>query len=105
MRADSSKRSLRRAHAELCPVRVERLRKGWSQVELSRRCGLTQQQIALLESGRTTDPKLSSIVALTKALGMSLVGFVSAWLRWRELVETVPAEKVAEHLLMQRGDR
>ena len=91
-----------RAMSELCPVRVERVRRGWSQQQLGKRSGLTQQQIALLEQGKVTDPKLTTIVALCQALGMSMVGFIHSWLKWRELLETVSPQAVAQKLLAER---
>lgn len=48
-----------------------RLAKGWTQAELAKRIGTTQQQIARYESGEN-DVKSSVIVKLSEALGVTI---------------------------------
>jgi transcriptional regulator with XRE-family HTH domain len=54
--------------------RLKELRKaaGLSQMELARASGLSLSIITQLEQGRATDPKLSTLKALAKALGCTL---------------------------------
>jgi transcriptional regulator with XRE-family HTH domain len=53
---------------------LKELRKaaGLSQMELARASGLSLSVITQLEQGRATDPKLSTLKALAKALGCTL---------------------------------
>lgn len=50
-------------------VRAERERRGWSQGELGRRCGVTQQAIRTVESGKTRQPGF--LLELADAFGLS----------------------------------
>jgi transcriptional regulator with XRE-family HTH domain len=52
-------------------VREQRLRRGWTQVELERRSGIPQPQISRLEAGGTDDPGAQTIRNLALALGVS----------------------------------
>jgi transcriptional regulator with XRE-family HTH domain len=50
-------------------LRARRLAAGWSQQELSDRCGLHLTEISRLENGRR-DPRLDTIARLADALGI-----------------------------------
>lgn len=53
--------------------RIEEVRRsrGWSQAELARRSGLTQQAIQRYESGER-EPKVSAVVSMAAALGVTI---------------------------------
>lgn len=53
-------------------LRVARDRAGLSGVEAARRAGMQQANWSKLESGRTTDPRLSTLEAAAKGVGMRL---------------------------------
>ncbi|HEX3428598.1 MAG TPA: helix-turn-helix domain-containing protein [Candidatus Limnocylindrales bacterium] len=50
-------------------VRTERLKRGWSQRELSRRTGVPQSRISLIERTRIDDVRLSTIERLMAPMG------------------------------------
>jgi transcriptional regulator with XRE-family HTH domain len=52
-------------------LKVLRAQRGWSQVALSKRAGLTKEYIARLELGQH-DPSLSTLTKLAKALKVSV---------------------------------
>jgi transcriptional regulator with XRE-family HTH domain len=58
-------------------MHLKRLRaeRGWSQVALSKRAGLTKEYIARLELGQH-DPSLSTLTKLAKALKVSVTELV-----------------------------
>jgi len=49
-------------------VKMLRRQMGIGYRELAKRSGLTERQILLVESGRTRDPRLSTMAALAQAL-------------------------------------
>jgi transcriptional regulator with XRE-family HTH domain len=51
-------------------LRRQRLKRGWSQEELGRRCGLHRTEISLLERSER-DPRLATIVRLARALELT----------------------------------
>ncbi len=53
-------------------IREVRLRKDIAQADLATAIGLRQLAISQLENGHVTDPKISTILALAKALGVSV---------------------------------
>ena len=53
-------------------LRAARTAKGISQMALARQTGLSLSLIAQLEQGLTSDPKLSTLRALARALGVTL---------------------------------
>jgi transcriptional regulator with XRE-family HTH domain len=55
-------------------VRLKALRNAarMSQQELATRAGLSMSMVAQLEQGTKTDPRVSTLVALAKALGVDL---------------------------------
>lgn len=57
--------------AGIDPARLIRWRESLSldQGELARRAGISQQLYSLIETGRRTDPKLSTALAIAAALG------------------------------------
>lgn len=97
--ARSSKSYLDRSVAQVCPIRLERARKGWSQEKLAKAAGLSQVSIVSLEGGKTSDIKLGTTLKLCRALDMSLAGFAHAWLEWRAMVEGCKAQDVARAIL------
>lgn len=46
--------------------------RGMSQADLARKTGMTTSNIAYLVGGKTKDPRLSSVIALAKALDVPL---------------------------------
>jgi transcriptional regulator with XRE-family HTH domain len=54
--------------------RVNRImdERGMSQADLARKTGMTTSNIAYLVGGKTKDPRLSSVIALAKALDVPL---------------------------------
>ena len=54
-------------------LRQKREEKGWSQPELARRSGVTQQNISLIESGERINPGILTISALAHALGCTVM--------------------------------
>lgn len=56
-------------------IRQARREKGWKPRELARRAGLTPQSIDQIERAVTLDPRLSTIVALARALDKPLEYF------------------------------
>lgn len=61
----------------MCRTLAERItnamkQREMSQADLARETGLTTSNIAYLVNGKTTDPRLSTLIALSKALNVSL---------------------------------
>lgn len=54
-----------------------RLNKGWSQAELAKNAATSQSYIARLELGNV-DPQLSTVLKLSKILGVSIEAFAQA---------------------------
>ena len=52
-------------------IRDAREAKGWSQAELAMRAGTTQQSIQRYEAG-TSEPKISALIGIAKACGVSI---------------------------------
>jgi transcriptional regulator with XRE-family HTH domain len=53
-------------------IKHARTERGLSQAELARALGIQQNVLARLEDGGRADPRLSTIVAVTQALGISI---------------------------------
>lgn len=53
-------------------LKQERERKGLTQRQLSRMCGVTQQTISNIESGRNKNPGVETLGELAAALGIRL---------------------------------
>jgi transcriptional regulator with XRE-family HTH domain len=53
-----------------------RAKKGWSQLELSRKSGLTQQHISGLECGKFGIPKVDSLLKLSEAFDCTLYDII-----------------------------
>ena len=53
-------------------VKMLRKQMGISYRELAKRSGLTERQILLIESGRTRDPRLSTMCTLSQVLGVEV---------------------------------
>ena len=51
-------------------VKMLRRQMGIGYRELAKRTGLTERQILLIESGRTRDPRLSTMCAIAKGLSI-----------------------------------
>ena len=49
-----------------------RKKKGWSQEKLAREAGISYQTLIKIEQGRIKNPKLETLIKLSKALGVSL---------------------------------
>lgn len=48
------------------------LERGMSQADLARKTGLTTSNIAYIVNGKTKDPRISSAIAIAKALNVPL---------------------------------
>jgi len=59
-------------------VRAARLRRGWSRETLAHESGLSFAAITQIETGRRTELRVSSLVALADALGVSVDYLVRA---------------------------
>jgi len=59
-------------------VRAARLRRGWSRETLAHESGLSFAAIAQIETGRRTEVRVSSLIALADALGVSVDYLVRA---------------------------
>jgi transcriptional regulator with XRE-family HTH domain len=77
-------------------LRLVQLRgqRGLSRPELARRAGLTPEGVSLIERGKRTDPALSTVRALARALGVAPVALLPA-LAEVERVED-PADRAPE---------
>lgn len=51
-------------------IRELRMKKGWSQNELSRRSGVKQGVLSYIENGRTKHPRSDTLAAIAAALGV-----------------------------------
>ena len=51
-------------------IKELRMKRGWSQNELSRRSGVRQGVLSYIESGRTKHPRIDTLEALAGALGV-----------------------------------
>ena len=47
-----------------------RKQKGWSQEKLAREAGISYQTLIKIEQGRIKNPKLETLIKLSKALGV-----------------------------------
>jgi transcriptional regulator with XRE-family HTH domain len=59
-------------------IREMRRARGWSQQELARRAGISQAQIANLESGLSANPMQRTLEGIAKAFDMTLAEFVKS---------------------------
>jgi transcriptional regulator with XRE-family HTH domain len=57
-------------------VRTQRRKRGWTQEELARRCGLHQSAIARVESGRSKQIETRTLIALADGLGVRIDALV-----------------------------
>lgn len=53
-------------------IKKLRNKKGWSQEKLAREAGISYQTLIKIEQNRIKNPKLQTLIKLTKALGVSL---------------------------------
>ena len=53
-------------------IRELRIKKGLSQMELANRAGVKQSVISYIESGRTKHPRIDTLAAIAKVLGVSV---------------------------------
>lgn len=58
-------------------LREARLKAGLSQSQLAERAGVALQSLQRLEHGRSPDPRLSNVVALAHALGVTVDSLVA----------------------------
>jgi transcriptional regulator with XRE-family HTH domain len=80
-------------------MRVRQLReaRGWTQLELADRVGISRAAITQIESGKTTDPKIGNVVALAYFFGLSLDDLLTE-------SPTKPGLRVAEEQLKYGKD-
>lgn len=52
-------------------IKEARRARGWSQAELAKRAGISQQAVQRYESGER-EPRVSSVIAMASALGVTL---------------------------------
>ncbi len=57
-------------------IKYERVKKGISQLDLALKTGLTTRSISRIECG-TNDPKYSTLVRISEALGVELIDLLN----------------------------
>lgn len=62
-------------------LRQQRERRGWTQLELSRRSGVPQPSISRIEAGDRLQPRVQLVARLAKALGVPVEYLVVEWLQ------------------------
>jgi transcriptional regulator with XRE-family HTH domain len=70
-------------------VRLRREKLGWTQTELAKAIGLTQNRISKIESGELTQLSFKNLRALARTLGVSVDWLLGTW----DDIEQVPAPK------------
>jgi transcriptional regulator with XRE-family HTH domain len=70
-------------------VRLRRETLGWTQTELAKAIGLTQNRISKIESGELTQLSFKNLRALARALGVSVDWMLGTW----DDIEPAPAPK------------
>ena len=65
-------------------LRVGRKARGWTLKEVSRRSGIGYEALWRVETGRTKDPQVSTVIAIAKAFGLGkrfvkLLDFSKPW--------------------------
>ncbi len=53
-------------------IKELRIKRGWSQNKLARLAGIRQGVLSYIESGRTKNPRIDTLSAIAKALGVSV---------------------------------
>lgn len=53
-------------------LRKYRIEKGWSQEKLAREAGISYQTLIKIERGGIKNPKIETIIKLSKALGIEI---------------------------------
>lgn len=87
-------------------IKHARTRRGLTQAQLARALGIQQNVLARLEDGGRADPRLSTILAITQALGISIDALVvEAGLSKQPLRPDVARELLATTALAARRAR
>ena len=60
-------------------VKMRREKLGWTQTELAKAIGLTQNRISKIESGEVTQLSFKNLRALARALGVSVDWMLGTW--------------------------
>ena len=58
-------------------IRELREKKGWSQIELARRSGVTQSAISDIESAKTKNPRIDTMDAIARALNVPIARLIN----------------------------
>ena len=74
-------------------VKLRRDQLGWTQTELAKTIGLTQNRISKIESGDLTQLSFKNLRALARALGVSVDWLLGTW----DDIEDVPGQPLVEH--------
>jgi len=53
-------------------IKIARIRHNLTQVQLAERINLSKTALSQIESGETTDPRMSTLIALADALGVTM---------------------------------
>jgi transcriptional regulator with XRE-family HTH domain len=53
-------------------IKIARIRHRLTQVQLAERIGISKTSLSQIESGETTDPRMSTLIALADALHISM---------------------------------
>jgi transcriptional regulator with XRE-family HTH domain len=80
-------------------LRAARLAQGWSQREMSRRSGVSQANISVVESGQG-DPRLSTLSAIASALGLTLVLIDRTSAPYRAPPKSGPVQSVLQEVVV-----
>lgn len=75
-------------------VKLRRESLGWTQTELAKTIGLTQNRISKIESGDLTQLSFKNLRALARALGVSVDWLLGTW----DDLEAAP-----DHTLVEQG--
>ena len=54
-------------------IKIERTMRGWTQKDLSSKCGLTTSTISFIENGAHENIRFGSLVVVAKALGITII--------------------------------
>ena len=74
-------------------VKLRRDQLGWTQTELAKTIGLTQNRISKIESGDLTQLSFKNLRALARALGVSVDWLLGTW----DDIEALPDQTLVEH--------
>lgn len=72
--------------------------RGWTQGQLASRSGLSQPQVSELVNGKTDEPKLSKLLGVASALGVSIERLYEGWAGPTPAVSETEAQRLEARL-------